>query len=159
MSKLKKFFKSMFSYIWTPFNRDSLWNICVNEEFCTWCPWKAKVGMTFCHVDDDTQKHREKIGVALRVKKVIDSNHFLVEIPYLVAGGGVGGDAKIMPAHVETMESHELKPGDWFKVFGQYCYDPNISIDGRNYVSAHQINDVNEHVFHEPFIDYGQCDR
>lgn len=158
MSKFKKFFKSLLSYVWTPFNRDSLWNICVNEEFCTWNPHKAKVGMTFCHVNDETQQHRVKIGVALRVKKVLDSKHFLVEIPYL-AGAAGNGDAHIMPAHVETMESHELKVGDWFEVFGQYCFDPNVTIDGKNYVSAHQINDVAEHVFSEPFIDYGQCDR
>lgn len=158
---MKRFFKSLLSCIWTPFNRDSLWNICINEEYCTWRPWKVSVGMTFCHVDDDTQRRRMKTGVALRVKRAVDSRHFLVEIPHLVGmASGSCCDAKIMPAYVETLQPHEeLKAGDWFEVYGQYAYSTTATVDGRNYVSAYQINDVNEHVFHEPFIDYGQCDR
>ena len=64
-----------------------------------------------------------------------------------------------VPFIVELTKPTVLKEGDVFNVWGQYQLCSSTHHNGKKYVYAVQLNDINEHVFNEPFIDYGQFDR
>ena len=125
---LKRFFKSILDMLWTPFNRDALWNLCITEEYCTWRPWLAKVGMTFCHVNDDTQKHQEKNKTCLYVKEVLDSHKLMLEVKKCIMHEA--------PIIVELSKPADLKAGDVFNVWGQYRLCENTRHNGRSYIYA-----------------------
>lgn len=67
MNHMKNFLKNLLAYVWTPFNRDDLWNLSLNCFYCTYNPLKVKVGMIFCHVPGITVDHRIKTGTGLKV--------------------------------------------------------------------------------------------
>lgn len=156
MKKFKLILKRIRQVFWTPFNRDALWCVCIHEQYCTWNPKSARKNLTFCHVNDETQEHRERIGVALRIKSKPTSKSAILEIPYLV---GISSCSNLHPIYVKTLEDIAGNAGDYFHGFGQYRFDGTETVDGRNYLSLAQINKNAVHVFKEPFIDWGQCDR
>ena len=67
MNHMKNFLKNLLAYVWTPFNRDDLWNLSLNCFYCSYNPLKVKVGMIFCHVPGITVDHRIKTGTGLKV--------------------------------------------------------------------------------------------
>lgn len=150
---MKKFFEKLLDCLWTPFNRDALWCTCVKETYNTWYPYMAKTGMVFCHVDDRTQRHWKDIGVALKVVEIIGPCQFKLEVPFVVGAGD--HRTSLAPIVVETLDDHGYVTGDWFEAYGQYKLTSKAGLIWE----FRQINRVNEHVFKEPFIDYGQCAR
>jgi hypothetical protein len=156
MKTLRKILRNILQFFWSPFNRDALWCVCINETYCTWNPKKLTKNLTFCHVDDETQQRRERVGVALRIVNKPTPRSAILEIPYLV---GLDSDSSLQRIHVETLEDITEKVDGWFRTFGWYHFDGTKTVDGRNYLSLTQINRNDWHVFKEPFIDFGQCDR
>lgn len=150
---MKKLLERLLDCIWTPFNRDALWCTCVKETYNTWFPPMAKVGMVFCHVDDRTQRRWMRVGVALKVVEAIDEHHFKLEVPFVVSAND--HQTSLAPIVVETIDSYSYAPGTWFEAYGQYKLTSKAGIVWE----FKQINHLNEHVFKEPFIDYGQCSR
>ncbi len=151
---MKEFLKNMLAYLWTPFNRDDLWNLSLNGSYCTYSPLKVRRGMVFCHVKGITVDHRMKTGTGLRVVNVIGDDTYAVKIPFVVkCGGELGEVEQTSPFVVRCLPgTRKYAEGDWFVTYGQYKYD---GVRGDGMRSAHQINETSRHVFHEPFIDFG----
>lgn len=155
---MKKFFQNLFAYLWTPFNRDDLWNLSLNGRYCTYNPLKVKKGMIFCHVQGITIDHRMKTGTALKVTDVLDKGKVRVEIPFVVAAsdqiGACESTSKFDVYYLD--ENKEYKVGDYFLEYGQYVFD---GVQSNGIRLAHQINTKSEHVFKEPFIDFSDGER
>jgi hypothetical protein len=154
---MKNFLKNLLAYVWTPFNRDDLWNLSLNCFYCTYNPLKVKVGMVFCHVPGITVDHRIRTGTGLKVVGVLEKGRYRVKVPFVVASGSVGSVEPVCEFVVELLEGErEYCVGDWFVSYGQYEYQ-GIDSEGRKV--ARQVNRKGEHVFKEPFVDFGNGER
>lgn len=146
------------------FNRDALWNLSLAERsYCTFDAGTITNGMVFCHVNDVTTKNRIKIKCELTVQKVLEDNCYVVKIPYL-DGGDPTNPIPLKPIVVKVLpDSPQYKVGDFFTNWGQYevrgTSNDIVKSAYRPVYYMVQINTVNEHVFVEPFVDYGQTDR
>ena len=156
MKKFKLILKRIRQFFWIPFNRDALWCVCIHEQYCTWNPKSVRKNLTFCHVNDETQEHRERIGVALKIKSKLTSKRAILEIPFFV---GISSPSNLHPICVETIDDIAGNVGDYFREFGQYKLNGTGTIEGGDCILLVQINKNNFHIFKEPFIDFGQCDR
>jgi hypothetical protein len=152
---MMRLIKNMLAYLWTPFNRDDLWNLSLNGSYCTYNPLRVRKGMVFCHVKGITVDHRMKTGTGLRVEKVLGYDRYLVKVPFVVkCGGELGEVEQTSPFVVQCLGgTRKYVEGDWFVTYGQYKYD---GVNGDGMRMAHQVNEHGVHVFHEPFVDFGE---
>lgn len=151
---LKEKLSHLVDEIWTPFNRDTLRNLCLPYVHCTYDPEKVKKGEVFCHVDDRTQRRWLRIGAALVVTKVLAPKTYEVTTRYN-AKDPYGKDPVPLTLVVQTLNDEPFKAGEYFTAYGQYVYTGVIVGKPR----VHQVNHVNAHVFKEPFIDFGYGER
>ena len=82
---------------------------------------------------------------------------YRIKVPFVAASGSVGSVETTREVVVELLEGErEYSAGDWFVTYGQYEY---LGVDSEGLKVARQVNRKEEHVFKEPFVDFGFGDR
>ena len=128
----------------TSFNRDALWNACINEtEYCTYYMEDFPVGSKFVHRQDDWTDKRLKKGYELKIMSV-DGDEARLEHGWQVLrelNGNVvsvednqksarAGRLCTRPIIVKVLNPSNLKVGAFFTEYGQYLYDKDIPYGG-----------------------------
>lgn len=88
---------------------------------------------------------------------MLGEGRYRVKVPFVAASGSVGSVEATREVVVELLEGErEYSEGDWFVTYGQYEY---LGVDSEGFKVARQVNGKGEHVFKEPFVDFGFGDR
>ena len=138
----------------TSFNRDALWNACLDEdEYCTYYKEDFPVGSEFVHRQDDWTDYRLKNGYELKIMAV-DGDEARLEHGWnalrkrdgkIVSVGNktkeevakedknnkarfVQERVNIRPIVVKVLDKDNLKVGEFFKEYGQYKYEKDTSL-------------------------------
>ena len=126
----------------TSFNRDALWNACINEdEYCTYYPEDFPIGSEFVHRMDDWTEKRLAKGYELKVVAVNGDEARLEhgwqvlrkidkKVVSVDENKKSARDCRLCtrPIIVKVLNPINLKIGEFFIEYGQYLYDKDIEI-------------------------------